>query len=144
MIKHNESSIPGMVHFPMQQHFWRTLSNFIADLSSASVIAVDRLERIIVFNKHAEHTFARQARKVLGQPFRQAFPSLAEHEYYPLIALHQGRELNEVETYYCPYTNKRGVFIHSTALIKDNLGSKIGAIWLRKDLTCINQRQPGQ
>ncbi|NLN07855.1 MAG: PAS domain-containing protein [Firmicutes bacterium] len=126
---------------PVEKKFWQEYSDIILNNTTTAIIAIDREERITLFNRQAEHDFAKKAKDVIGLPLKQVFPHLADHEHYLLLALHQQREFKDTERYYCPYTNKRGVFSHTVTVVKNARGQIGGAIWLRRDLTCERRLQ---
>ncbi|MCR3923036.1 MAG: ATP-binding protein [Firmicutes bacterium] len=121
--------------YPIERKFWRAYTHFVVDHTFAAIVAIDEEECITIFNRQAELVFKKKASDLIGKPITKVFPNLAVHEHYLLITLNNGRETREVETYYCPYTDQEGVFIHSVALVKSASGTVGGAIWMRKDLT---------
>ncbi|NLM45569.1 MAG: PAS domain-containing protein [Firmicutes bacterium] len=126
---------------PVEKKFWQEYSDIILNNATAAIIAIDNKERITLFNRQAEHVFAKKAKDVIGLPLKQVFPHLADHEHYLLLALHQQREFKDTERYFCPYTNKSGVFSHTVTVVKNARGQIGGAIWLRRDLTCERRLQ---
>ncbi|HHX73468.1 MAG TPA: PAS domain-containing protein, partial [Firmicutes bacterium] len=126
---------------PVEKKFWQEYSDIILNNATAAIIAIDCEERITLFNRQAEQDFAKKASDVIGLPLKQVFPHLADHEHYLLLALHQQRELKDTERYYCPYTNKSGVFCHTVTVVKNARGEIGGAVWLRRDLTYIRRFQ---
>ncbi|NLZ39292.1 MAG: PAS domain-containing protein [Firmicutes bacterium] len=118
----------------LSNEFWYTYTSLVVHNIAAAVIAINKSGRIIFFNRQAELVFNKKEQEVLGKKLTSVFSHLAEHEHYLLKALKSGRGITEVETNYCPYTDKEGVFIHSVALIRTAFGTE-GAIWMRKDFT---------
>ena len=126
---------------PADYLFWRSHAHFIFENVSAAVIAVNTSGCITIFNSEAEKVFNKTASIVLGKSLKAVFPNLPSHEYYLLKTLKTGKELKDVEHDYCPYADKVGVFSHSFALVKGEHNDIVGAIWLRKDITCERRFQ---
>ncbi|NLZ93409.1 MAG: PAS domain-containing protein [Firmicutes bacterium] len=124
----------------LSKEFWHTFTNLVVSNTSAAIIAIDKKGNVIFFNRQAELVFGKNEQEVLGKQLTSVFAHLAEHEHYLLMALKTGRGMTDVETNFCPYTDREGVFVHSVALVKTALGID-GAIWMRKDFTDLRRFQ---
>lgn len=118
-----------------QVELWKSHSLCLLESIGKVVVAVDAEGIITAFNSFAEETFGLSRQDALNRPFSNVFKHVIKAHHYPVNTLATGEELNQKEVNYCPYLHKEGFFLHNTALIRNQTGKIIGAMWLFQDIT---------
>lgn len=109
----------------------------IVDSLHHGVIAVDLEGKITLFNRRAAELTGRDEASVLGKPYRAAFP---EHPPILLETLETARpQVQEFENY-LGEANARHIEV-TTALVRDDEGTVLGAVEVLHDLTDVRQME---
>lgn len=123
------------VSMETQVELWKSHSLCLLEAIGQVVVVIDTEGRITAFNSFAEEMFGLSRQDVLNQPFSKVFEHVTKAYHYPINTIVKGEELNKKEVNYCPFLRKEGFFLHDTALIRNQMGDIIGAMWLYQDIT---------
>ncbi|MHB1125701.1 MAG: ATP-binding protein [Bacillota bacterium] len=114
---------------------WAAKSSILLCNIKVGVMAVNKKQIITVFNKVAEEKTGLNQSEVIGKHHDEVFEHLTQEQKYLLTTLLYGIEFVGKEINYCPYQQRDGIFILTTAQIKDDFGEVNGAMAIFEDHT---------
>ncbi|MGE5560870.1 MAG: two-component system sensor histidine kinase NtrB [Chloroflexota bacterium] len=131
-----------MAHDPSRIPDLQTMASFIVDSASLGIMAVDREERVLFFNREAGRICGMDPSAVVGRPVAEVFPDLPDEARIVQRALRERRSFRDVRQQY----HYRGADWHlntTAEVVRNDVGEIVGAVAMftdASDLATLERR----
>jgi PAS domain S-box-containing protein len=119
----------------------RQFSNHILQNVNSGIIVIDKMRRIITFNKQAENITGYTSDGVIGRNIKDLEFKKSLEDWFVLDTLITEKPYNEVETYIITKNGSQKPISLSTSLLRDDKNEKIGATCVFRDISKIKMLQ---
>ncbi len=116
-------------------------SNHILQNVNSGIIVIDKMHRVIRFNKQAEKITGYSRDEVISKDIKSIKLKESSEDWFILDTFITGKSYNEVETYFITKKGEKKPISLSTSLLRDDKNEKIGATCVFRDISRIKMLQ---
>ncbi len=119
----------------------RQFSNHILENVNSGIIVIDKMQRVVTFNKQAENITGYRNDEVIGRDIKNIKLKKTPEDWLVLDTFITEKPYNEVETYIIAKDGSQKPISLSTSLLRDDKNKKSGATCVFRDISKIKMLQ---